>query len=777
MSHYPLLRNDLIVRILLVSALLMAFPCSGWPDGSAKMDASLSRALRVQSDLSRLMKTTPGVTLKGNEAHINVFIEMNGVPPSSLRDHGVQILSRAGNIYIARLPLASLAAVASLPGVARLESDAWVRPVLNLSIPHIRADEVWQDGQYGNLQGEGVIVGMVDSGINLRHKNFIERGSEVSRVLRVWDMGDGTGPPPVSCMDYTVYPPQPIACQGTECRPQEEDCAQVDDLGHGSMVMGAMAGNGEADCPAESQESSCTGVARKGEIIVVKQGLWLASEVIQGVDYVFQKADDLGMPAVVNLSLSWDGGSRDGNSLLERNLSELAGAGRIIVNSAGNDALEMGHARIVSNGDRRTVYFDCMPTTSDVVDVYGWYDAPASGSVQVRVLDFDANSTGWVGFGDPDGVLDAGRGMATVQHNETSGNATGFTVTLESGTNRLQQSLWHIEVRNPGAAALGATVDLWVERTLEVGPSSGNCPKPARFIKDHQERLSTITPPCSANDVICVGSYNTRCTAQSLDFCTGCSLDYSSFGVNNCVDPGDLPEAFEDISSFSSLGPTRDGRERPLLAAPGNAILTPDERGSDGYSYGGGTSFAAPHVAGTVALMLQADPGLEPKDVRDALRFSARTRQGAGRDEAWGAGMLDAYGAVEEVASALPPPPPPTPQGLGEGDDFCFIATAAFGEIDAPQVQRLREMRDRSLLKTSLGRRFVRFYYRWSPPVAAWLKEHAVSSKIVRLSLMPVVGWSEMAYHRSSVQGAALSVVGLFLISAVCCFSYRRRTR
>ena len=255
-------------------------------------------------------------------------------------------------------------------------------------------------------------------------------------------------------------------------------------------------------------------------------------------------------------------------------------------------------------------------------------------------------------------------------------------------------------------------------------------------------------------------------------FCSGCSLSY---GAVNCI------VGFEktgDISSFSSLGPARDGSRKPWIAAPGQAILTPDNQGDTTYSYASGTSFAAPHVAGTVALMLEANPGLTPANVLDALRESARLPDGVSVwDEGWGWGKIDAYGAVEQVASEIPPPPPPEPRGLGEGDDICFIATAAFGDVDAPQVVRLREMRDKSILKTSLGRRFVRFYYRWSPPVAAWLKEHTMTSRMVRLLLMPLAGISEVAYHRGSVESVVFSSLGLFLLGTVCYFSWKRRTR
>ncbi len=379
-------RNRVLFPFLAGMAFLLAFPGSGWSDGRAKMDASLAQAVECRSDMSRLMRTVPGVTLKGNEAHITVFIEMTTVP-ASLEEYGVQLLTRSDSIYIARLPVANLEEVASLPGVVRLEADARVEPFLDLSVPDINADEVWQEEKYGNLQGEGVIVGMVDSGISLTHQDFMEPdASGQSRIRWIWDQGDPTGPEPQeSCWDYTRDPPTPVSCGGTECSPRKEACDEEDDLGHGTLVMGAMAGNGQADCPSD-EGMPCIGVAPKGEIIVVKLGEFLASELLRGVDYIFQKAAAAGKPAVVNLSWGWYTGSRDGNSLLERSLSNLTGPGRIIVVSAGNDALEMGHAFIESNGQRRTINIDCIPDRGDVVKVYGWYDPPGSGTIEVRVL-------------------------------------------------------------------------------------------------------------------------------------------------------------------------------------------------------------------------------------------------------------------------------------------------------------------------------------------------------------------------------------------------------
>jgi hypothetical protein len=192
---------------------------------------------------------------------------------------------------------------------------------------------------------------------------------------------------------------------------------------------------------------------------------------------------------------------------------------------------------------------------------------------------------------------------------------------------------------------------------------------------------------------------------------------------------------------------------------------------ADGYVIMSGTSMSAPHVAGVVALMLQRNPTLSVEEVRQNLIAST------GRsywDEKTGWGKVDALRAVQGGAGGSGGD---SRTGLGEDDDICFIATAVFGDIDAPQVEHLRALRDNFLLRTSLGRGFVRSYYRWSPPVADWLEEHAMLSRVVRISLMPMVGLSEMACHRSSMKGLALYLFGLFLLSSVCYSSLKRRIR
>jgi subtilisin family serine protease len=133
------------------------------------------------------------------------------------------------------------------------------------------------------------------------------------------------------------------------------------------------------------------------------------------------------------------------------------------------------------------------------------------------------------------------------------------------------------------------------------------------------------------------------------------------------------------LSSFSSRGPTRDGRTAPTLAAPGQAVMSAlvGATGTAQYQSMSGTSMAAPHITGAIALMLQATPSLAQPAIVDCLTSTARSdaQTGAVPNNAWGAGKMDAAAAVGCAAPAPPRPfthqltlPPLTrPPGPGPG--------------------------------------------------------------------------------------------------------------
>ncbi len=110
---------------------------------------------------------------------------------------------------------------------------------------------------------------------------------------------------------------------------------------------------------------------------------------------------------------------------------------------------------------------------------------------------------------------------------------------------------------------------------------------------------------------------------------------------------------------FSSRGPTLDGRVKPDVTAPG-VTITAAQAGTNGYVTFSGTSMATPFVSGTVALGLQGHPTWTPDEVRSAIEGTTQDRGPAGKDNDWGAGLLDGYGFVARAEgttghTAFPP--------------------------------------------------------------------------------------------------------------------------
>ena len=137
-------------------------------------------------------------------------------------------------------------------------------------------------------------------------------------------------------------------------------------------------------------------------------------------------------------------------------------------------------------------------------------------------------------------------------------------------------------------------------------------------------------------------------------------------GGATSVSPANYPESLsvgaltgtDLVLSSSSRGPsTCGGRTRvfPDVVAPGEGVYTTDRYGL--YQYASGTSVAAPHVAGALALLLGARPGLTPDQQLQAVAGTARDLGEPGPDDVYGNGLVDAVAAYD----VLPPPPPPQP--------------------------------------------------------------------------------------------------------------------
>jgi subtilisin family serine protease len=318
-------------------------------------------------------------------------------------------------------------------------------------------------------------------------------------------------------------------------------------------------------------------IAPDADLIVVRTNLY-DTDIILGLEYLKNKKNSLGRPMVVNMSLGGHFGPHDGTSMLERAIANLSGSGFVVVAAAGNQGHKKMHA--VISGISSTVSFRLtFPGEGDVMD--GWYK---NGTLKVEICD----------------VLN-------------------YCITAEPGTSasgRLYCNVYidNTTTRHPLNGDGRFVVDFYCSGsfTIRLTPRSGTPNADLYLVLGNGEFLDcflpdglggflgTVIQPATSPYVIAVGALTSR-------FSTMTSRSFTDLGK---------------IAFFSSRGPTRDGRLKPEVVAPGYFVLGP-EAGTINYIPRAGTSMASPVVAGLVALILEANPNLDVNGVRGVLSSQA----------------------------------------------------------------------------------------------------------------------------------------------------------
>jgi len=563
------------------------------------------------------------VSAETGEARIGVLVKL--ARPFYGRDYaGLRVLGSTGTILGMDVTAPELMRLLEERDVIYVEPAWKTTPHLDASIPAVGADEV--HGLRPAVLGEGVIVGAVDTGIDYSHLDFRYDSNgdgfeESSRILAIWDQTFG-----VFGVRYLQEEIEGDLAEGYGA--DAGSVRQADDDGHGSHVMSIAAGDGS------SSEYGFVGVAPKASLVMVKTTFY-TSDILRGVEYVFDVADSLGLPAVVNLSLGGHEGPHDGTSLFEQGLDELAeGAGRAIVVSAGNEGDLEIHASATLN--RGSMSYEIQPSNSQV-ELSIWYPGDSRFTVTITPPGEPPIAVPW---GTETGVIATPAGAVRVDNawggeNPNNGDNEAF-VRLYGLTGFAH---WQIAVSDTSG---GGRFDVWV--------TSGT----AALVGGNS--TSTIDEPGNADNVITVGAYTTKATWPSQSG----EQDYTSqYTVGT-------------LASFSSRGPTRDGRVKPELAAPGAwicAALSEDAGWQSTFVHPDGvhtmelgTSMAAPHVSGAIALMLSVDPDLTTTQIRSTLTSTAVQdgRTGSVPNPRWGWGKLDVAAAVQEIIQSGPEPPPET---------------------------------------------------------------------------------------------------------------------
>ncbi|MFN8349856.1 MAG: S8 family serine peptidase [Flavobacteriales bacterium] len=573
--------------------------------------------------------------------------------------HGATVKMRMRNWVSVRMPAGRVRALDQHPALRSIEFTMRGGVSLNDSmraktgIDRIQAGEAPLPRAY---DGSGVVMGIVDTGLDMDHPDFKDDAGE-TRVLHYWDHS------------YPVNGQTPddfgYGQAWTKAEIDAGDCpaTDLDAGGHGTTVAGTAAGNGGAT-------GEHVGAAPASDLVIVATDLGVENwpnTVADGVKYVFDRADELGRPAVVNLSLGSYLGSHDGLDPAALFIDSMLNAapGRAVVCAAGNSGCfpnytlrmevdsDTSFAWIKTNSVNPftgvpTAYLDFWADTAQMNDV--WYSIGAdraTGGYAYR---------GRIPFRNVQGTVDT----YTV---DTLWSLSGNRLAVCSTFASVRGGQYHLEIAliQPDSAAYWWRVmmtgegrcDAWGNNgfggseIVSLGlPTVAEYPPMVNYVLPTLERGIVDAWACSPH-VITVANYfnETNYTA-----CNG--NPYSIGGTEGA------------IAWCSSWGNTRTDQPKPDVAAPGDVtfsaaplpLINSLQNGSGIFKLSsdcmhvraGGTSIASPAVAGTAALFLQKCPYATHTLLKQAITSTtfADAFTGDVPNVLFGNGKLDAFAAL-----------------------------------------------------------------------------------------------------------------------------------
>ena len=632
-------------------AFVSAAPLAAEPALSPKLDPLLRRLVRdhairaplawaIGSETEEPMIRTE--TLASGRLGAGVFVKTanSAVTTADIRALGGYVRLEAGDILVAVVPVSSLESLVATAEVSSVEASQYSKTQLDVSRAATKADLVQAGTGVAARTGAGVVVGIVDTGIDYTRPDF-KTSSGATRILSIWDIsGVASGGSARTCSAAEI---------------DAATCAERDLNGHGTHVAGAAAGAGRLQAGFVGMAPGADIIAAKATRATDAAGRFSDDDVVAAASYIFQQAQNAGKPAVVNMSLGGFGPPLDGTTSYEQALSNLTGPGRIIVAAAGNSGSSPVH---LSYGVQGSSYTDALETpwvpASDNSKGYAflWYGA---GSITVGIAARTSSSqdtgviiTTPVAPGQSTAVLDLQDGSGTVlAHYQIDATTTSYS---SNGAHFVYVMLQPVETRYFSLFTFGnGTFDAWASN-MTFGTRTDSYWMPGDWQK-------TIGTPGTATKLITVGAFTTK--KQWTD------INATTWTITSSWCGSSFTDTLGDIACFSSRGPTRDGRNKPDITAPGHRIASdlsvdsiPNHDASDQMQGGkllmeSGTSQATPHITGIVALMLQSSPSLTYATALQALQNTATKDSftGTGLNNTWGSGKVNALEAVKSVTT------------------------------------------------------------------------------------------------------------------------------
>ena len=523
-------------------------------------------------------------------------------------------------------------------------------------LTHVNVDSIVQ--QAAPLRqaytGKGVILGVIDSGIELAHPDFQDSTGR-TRVLYVWDQNQAFNPTQ-QALNYNYGIEWDSAAINAGISTHDD---KANEFGHGSNVTGAAASNGLAS-------GQFRGVAPEVNIISVATDFnkpnWLQT-VAESVDYIFKKADALGMPCVINASVGTYVGSHDGKDIAARIISGLINqkSGRSFVCANGNAGNYKFHVQQAPVNDTAFTWFESTP--SQWAGLGGLYYEVWSDTADFRNLQFsigaDKRVNGAYSFKGRtrfSGIQNRLNSIFYDTLRDLQGNKVAAIETYaeqNQGRYKLEvaiinpdsaQFLYRFETKGTGKIDIYSSQIIFRHSnmissnlpTIQQYPEIRNYSKPDSM----QTMVSSFT--CSPS-VISVGNhYNRRLYTDVTRTVRNMGVTPGQISINSSLGPNRLNDLKPDVSSAGDFM-FASGR---LATIRGLINSNPEKISPDTMHWrNGGTSMASPTVAGMVALYLEMCPNATQGQILQDLHASAKKDQFTGTQNnfTYGNGKADGF--------------------------------------------------------------------------------------------------------------------------------------
>ncbi|MDT0329062.1 S8 family serine peptidase [Nocardiopsis lambiniae] len=511
---------------------------------------------------------------------------------SEVLDDGIEINTDFGNVRTGIAEVGRLHRLTEHPGVLRVSVARPLGRHMDAAAPVVG---VPQFTKRTGLGGKGVIIGVIDSGIDPDHPAFSER------ILRVWDQtvphGGGFS------YDDRRRKPGKYDYGAEFVKPEFGEIKDTN--GHGTHVSGIASGS----------ESLYKGVAPEADLVVVKVDYNnLSAHVIDGMRYIFDVAEEMNRPAVVNISLGTHMDPHDGTSPMCVAIDKASGPGRVVCCAAGNEALDDIRAEAVVEGPKITkVHFSASPSAGNRIFLTGWYSGKERLEVCLsergeegrnfqKILPQGENKAPYLSYGFSGGwkARVSTPGADPVNHDHEI-----FIFLLAPEGHGASEREFTLHLKNP-AGKKGVRVDMWGEKGI-------------KFKEPHARGDMTVSSPGCSTSAITAGAYTTK------------KYWNDSGGHRRGIEDLDLGT----VVLTSSRGPRRDGLAKPDLVAPGVMIVSARSRDASFdtkdvvdrlHVVDSGTSMASAFVSGVVALLLSKEPDLDATKIKERLRYKDRSQ-------------------------------------------------------------------------------------------------------------------------------------------------------